>query len=383
MNKLLFLICFFQLQFSFSQTFEKKKLAILSFENKSQNSLEEGFTNVSFMSDSTILALHDMFLEQIQLVIRESFIIISKEEISDLLDGDLEKCIGECKVQIGRDVGADYVLSTEITSNTEGGYSFLFSINDTRKKSFLHKTTLSIRNKKDFETQINTSHFELYKHLLSLNPKRKGNDPNITAVICKNINQNSVSCEEISFNTLHEIEELYPLECFNKWLKIEEDRYLPMMADLLLIKGPDSWSKIKQISRLRYKNYRKRVNKETKLANWDVNIDHSWEDSKWNSLSNRTIKDTLTSKDLQNVLFQYDSSINRCAIHILEADKIDVQIKLEGRTGNVIFVNILNENHQDTDLSICIKKEIKKWKFPKFKAESLIVNIPFAIDFAY
>ena len=102
--------------------YAEERLAILKFRN-----------NEKALSSSEISYIGEVFRDLGAKMGKRDLLIMTKENILQLLPPgkSLEQCIGECEVETGRKIGADYILSGEVTKLTSG-YRLTVRIHNTK-----------------------------------------------------------------------------------------------------------------------------------------------------------------------------------------------------------------------------------------------------------
>ena len=111
------------------QAYAEERLAILEFRNID-----------NAMSRSEVGYIAEIFRDLGAKIARRGLSVMTKENILQLLPPgkSLEQCQGECEVETGRNIGADYVLSGEDRKLSEGlGYRLTAKIHQTRNGSLL------------------------------------------------------------------------------------------------------------------------------------------------------------------------------------------------------------------------------------------------------
>ena len=126
--------------------YAEERLAILEFRNID-----------NAMSRSEVGYIAEIFRDLGAKIGRRGLSVMTKENILQLLPPgkSLEQCQGECEVETGRNIGADYVLSGEVRKLPEGlGYRLTAKIHQTRNGSLLSSEIYQGVNFKQLESDI-------------------------------------------------------------------------------------------------------------------------------------------------------------------------------------------------------------------------------------
>ena len=132
-----------------SQAYAEERLAILEFRNigKAMDASEVGY-------------IAEIFRDLGAKIGRRGLSIMTKENILQLLPPGktLEQCQGECEVETGRNIGADFVLSGEVRKLPEGlGYRLTAKIHQTRNGTLLSSEIYEGVTFKQLESDIRSS----------------------------------------------------------------------------------------------------------------------------------------------------------------------------------------------------------------------------------
>ena len=129
--------------------YAEERLAILEFRNID-----------NAMSRSEVGYIAEIFRDLGAKMGRRGLSVMTKENILQLLPPGktLEQCQGECEVETGRNIGADYVLSGEVRKLPEGlGYRLTAKIHQTRNGSLLSSEIYEGITFKQLESDIRSS----------------------------------------------------------------------------------------------------------------------------------------------------------------------------------------------------------------------------------
>jgi len=421
MFKFLFLIIvlFFNSSFAKENELEKKKLAILNFKNSINRDVinEQNLRNAIYnnkpyqindfnnFSEVEIKYLNDIFREEIVNRFADDVDIITAENMSLLLphEIELEDCIDECDVKIGRSIGVDYTLSIEI-SNIRDEFKLNFRLSDTHTASLIFETTLSGKKIGEFLTEIKNEDFNLYKKIEELIPQtfiEKHND--IDAIICVNFHKNAdgVICKKISFRSVIDITENYPLDCYNIWISIEKNKnvFLSLMENQPKLTGENTVivKEMKKTSEILYKNYKQCngyqskkwinvYNLDVKPDNYVLNRDqimvtYSNEINNLESCKNNYKEDRYHQSRIKNLNVDKGQINLIVRLNLISSGNVELVEISERVSDGLIFVEkeISEKDNIKKNLEECIKSKILLWKFPEFIHEKMVIKMPINI----
>ena len=131
------------------QAYAEERLAILEFRNID-----------NAMSRSEVGYIAEIFRDLGAKIGRRGLSVMTKENILQLLPPgkSLEQCQGECEVETGRNIGADYVLSGEVRKLSERlGFRLTAKIHQTRDGSLLSSEIFEGKTFEQLEKDIRNS----------------------------------------------------------------------------------------------------------------------------------------------------------------------------------------------------------------------------------